>query len=113
MAHTSRLSPAFKKFDDVGNQIHVSSFTVLWRADDTPGVAPTNSHDRLIQVDVTPTKSKQFALPYPGLQRDQTQRLGVRVVELGEETRKFLVLEIGCLLPFGARPVRRRQFPYR
>src|SRR5207249_11954972 len=112
-AHASRLSPAAEEFDHVGNQIHVSSFTVLWCAHETPGVAPTNSNNCLLQVDVTPAKRKQFALPHPCPECNQTQRLGAGVVELRKETRKFLVLEIGCLLPFRARPMRRRQFPYR
>jgi hypothetical protein len=101
-AHAPHPSPLSEEFDDARNQIHVWSFTVLRFAHDTTRVAPTNSNNFLFQVDVTSAKSKQFALPHPCLQCNQTQRLGSRFVELREETRKFLVLEVSRLLPLRA-----------
>jgi hypothetical protein len=103
------IAPIGEQTHNIRDQIDVSSLAVLGRPNLASGVARPDANDRLLEVDVIPAEREQFALPHAGLQGAQAQRPEWLASKVGEESRQFVVLEVGSLLALRARPLRRRK----
>lgn len=102
-----------EQFDHVRDQVDVTPFAVLWRPERAARPAPANAHDRLLEIDVAPSERNELSLPHSRLERDQAQRPIGRVVEVTEEARQLVILEVRGLLSLRPGPLRWRQLPDR
>jgi hypothetical protein len=112
---TARRSgaPPTEQIDHIGDEVDVSSFTVLRRADGAPRVTPTDSYHSVSEIDLAPPERQQFPLPHPRLQRHKAKGSIRLFAEVAEEPRQLVVLEVRRLLPLGSWSLRRRQLPNR
>src|SRR5262249_7199397 len=99
------IAASRQQLDDVGNQVDVTSLQVLRRTHHSARVATPDSHQSLgeVDVDVSPAERQELTLSHPRLEGKKTESPIRLFLEVGEESRELFVLEVGSLLPLGAR----------
>ncbi len=78
------IAPTCQELNDVGDQVDVSSLTVLGRPDRAAREARPDANDRLLEIDVIPVEREQFSLAhsrFEGHQAQCSERLAPKVRE--------------------------------
>src|SRR4051794_9334099 len=104
VARVAELAPpAAEELDDVGREVDVAALVVLRRAEVAVGDAAADADHGAGEVCIGPGEREQLALAHAGLERAKEERTVDARLELREEARQLLVLEIGGFLALGAR----------